>query len=177
MPLRDPKFLIIVPTDGIATNHDDIIKWKHFSATLACVRGIHRSSVNFPHKGQWRGALMFPLVCAWINGCGNSRGTGDLRYPRAHYVVTVMWCWAISTHHEDYRVTHVSMNIASMSVFLNNHFWPDVQIKIVNELLWNLVTLWVLKHIPLIWHCTLFWLTWVSNKNSFIPIPILADVI
>ena len=30
------------------------------------VRGIHRSPVNFPHKGQWRGALMFSecfLLC------------------------------------------------------------------------------------------------------------------
>ena len=26
--------------------------------------GIHRSPVNSPHKGQWRGALMFPLICA-----------------------------------------------------------------------------------------------------------------
>ena len=27
-------------------------------------RGIHRSSVNSPLKGQWRGALMFPTICA-----------------------------------------------------------------------------------------------------------------
>ena len=27
------------------------------------VRGIHRSPVNSPHKGQWRGALMFSLFC------------------------------------------------------------------------------------------------------------------
>ena len=37
--------------------------WRHqmetFSALLALVRGIHRSPVNSPHKGQWRGALMF----------------------------------------------------------------------------------------------------------------------
>ena len=26
--------------------------------------GIHRSSVNFPHKGQWRRTLMFSLICA-----------------------------------------------------------------------------------------------------------------
>ena len=26
--------------------------------------GIHWSSVNSPHKGQWRGALMFSLICA-----------------------------------------------------------------------------------------------------------------
>ena len=31
------------------------------------VRGIHRSPVNSPHKGQWRGALMFSLICTWIN--------------------------------------------------------------------------------------------------------------
>ena len=28
------------------------------------MRGIHRSPVNSPQKGQWRGALMFPLICA-----------------------------------------------------------------------------------------------------------------
>ena len=27
-------------------------------------RGIHRSPVNSPHKGQWRGALMSSLICA-----------------------------------------------------------------------------------------------------------------
>ena len=29
--------------------------------------------------GQWRGALMFPLICAWIKVWANSRETGDLR--------------------------------------------------------------------------------------------------
>ena len=32
------------------------------------VRVIHRSPVNYPHKGQWRGALMFSLICVGING-------------------------------------------------------------------------------------------------------------
>ena len=32
------------------------------------VWGIHRSPVNSPHKGHWRGALMFSLIYAWING-------------------------------------------------------------------------------------------------------------
>ena len=35
-----------------------------FSALLAFVRGIHRRPVNFPHKGQWGGSLMFSLICA-----------------------------------------------------------------------------------------------------------------
>ena len=30
-----------------------------FSALLALCAGIHQSPVNSPHKGQWRGALMF----------------------------------------------------------------------------------------------------------------------
>ena len=54
------------------------------------MRGIHRSSVNSPHKGQWRGALMFTLICARINGWVNNREAGDLRRYRAHYDVIVM---------------------------------------------------------------------------------------
>ena len=54
------------------------------------VRGIHRSSLNSPHKGQWRGALMFSLICAWSNGWVNTREAGDLRRYRAHYDVVVM---------------------------------------------------------------------------------------
>ena len=41
--------------------------WRHqmetYSAFLAFVREIHRWPVNSPHKGQWRGALMFSLIC------------------------------------------------------------------------------------------------------------------
>ena len=44
--------------------HDDVIKWKHFPRYWPFVRRIHRSPVNFPHKGQWCGALMFSLICA-----------------------------------------------------------------------------------------------------------------
>ena len=47
--------------------------------------------VNSPHKGQWRGALMFSLICVWINGWVNNREAGDLRRYRAHYDVTVMF--------------------------------------------------------------------------------------
>ena len=67
--------------------HDDVIKWKLF---LAFLRGIHRSPVNSPHKGQWRRALMFCLICAWIKGWVNNREACDLRRHRAHYDVIVM---------------------------------------------------------------------------------------
>ena len=70
--------------------HGDVIKWKHFSRYWPFVRGIHRSPVNFSHKGQWRGALVFSLICVWINGWVNNLEAGDLRRYRAHYDVTVM---------------------------------------------------------------------------------------
>ena len=70
--------------------HDDVIKWTHFPRYWPFVRGIHRSPVNFPHKGQWRGALMFSLYCDWINGWVNNREAGDLKRHRAHYDVIVM---------------------------------------------------------------------------------------
>ena len=70
--------------------HDDVIKWKHFPRYWPFVRGIHRSTVNSPHKGQWRGALMFSLIGAWINDWVNNREAGDMRRNRAHYDVIVM---------------------------------------------------------------------------------------
>ena len=70
--------------------HDDVIKWKHFPRNWPFVREIHRSPVNFPHKGQWRGALMFSLIYAWINDWVNNREAGDLRRQQGHYDVIVM---------------------------------------------------------------------------------------
>ena len=70
--------------------------WRHqmetFSRNWPFVRGIHRSPVTSPHKGQWRGALMFSLICVWINDWVNNREAGDLRRYRTHYDVIVM-CW------------------------------------------------------------------------------------
>ena len=72
--------------------HDDVIKWKHFPRNWPFVRRIHRWPVNSPHKGQWRGALMFSLICAWINGWVNNGEAGGLRRHRAQYDVTVIGC-------------------------------------------------------------------------------------
>ena len=70
--------------------------WRHqmetFSRYWPFVRGIHRSPLNSPHKGQWRGALIVSLIYAWINGWINNHEAGDLRRRRAHHDVTVMGC-------------------------------------------------------------------------------------
>ena len=69
--------------------------WRHqmetFPGYWPFVRGINRSPVNSPHKGRWRGALMFSLICAWMNGWVHNREAGDLRRHRAHYDVIAMW--------------------------------------------------------------------------------------
>ena len=68
--------------------------WRHqienFLRYWPFVRGIHRSPVDSPHKGQWRGALMFSLICAWTNGWASNKDAGYLRRHRAHYDVPVM---------------------------------------------------------------------------------------
>ena len=68
--------------------------WRHqmepFSALLALCAGNSPVPVNSPHKGQWRGALMFSLICAWINDWVNNREAGDLRRHRGHYDVNIM---------------------------------------------------------------------------------------
>ena len=70
--------------------HDDVIKWKQFPRHWPFVREIHRSPVKSPHQDQWHRALMFSLICVWINGWVNNREAGDLRRYPAHYDVTVM---------------------------------------------------------------------------------------
>ena len=80
--------------------HGDVIQWKHFPRYWQFVRGIHRSPMTSPHKGQWRGALMFSLICVWINGWVNNREAGDLRRYRVHYDVTVT-CFPLPSHYVD----------------------------------------------------------------------------
>ena len=79
--------------------HDHIIKWKLFPRYWPFVRGIHQSPLNSPPKGQWRGALMFSLICTWINDWVNNGEAGDLRRYRTHYVVTVMFIISVLVYY------------------------------------------------------------------------------
>ena len=105
---------------GTNQHHDDVIKWKHFPRYWPFVRGIHRSPVNSPHKGQWRGALMFTLICARKNGWVNNHEAGDLRRYRGHYEVTVMtkqdpqtrwWDWMDDRHIRRHIMLHNSISL------------------------------------------------------------------
>ena len=81
-----PQWVKLITTH----KYDDVIKWKHFLRYWPFVRVIPRSPVNSPKKDQWRGALMFSLICAWTNGWANKRYAGYLRRHRAHYGVIVI---------------------------------------------------------------------------------------
>ena len=59
-------------------------------ALLALLSGEFTGHRWIPLTGQWRGALMFSLICAWTKGCANNWDAGDLRSHRAHYDVSVM---------------------------------------------------------------------------------------
>ena len=72
--------------------------WRHqlefFSASLAfCAFRAGHTMVTgeFPHKGQWRGTLIFSLICVRINGLVKKHKAADLGHHRAHYDVIVMW--------------------------------------------------------------------------------------
>ena len=76
-------------------NVEPVILWWHrqmetFSALLALCAGNSPVTVNSPHKGQWRGTLMFSLIYDWINDWVNNCEAGALRRHRGHYDVIVM---------------------------------------------------------------------------------------
>ena len=88
-----------------------------FSALLALCAGNSPAMVNSPHKGQWRGALRFSLLCAWPSGWVNNRDGGDLRRHRTHYGVTAMHaiiacipcCWHMVWLELGYRLVVTSI--------------------------------------------------------------------
>ena len=87
--------------------HDDAMKWKHLPRYWPFVWRIHRSPVNSSHKGQWRGALIFSLICVWINDWVNNREAGYLRRHRAHYDAIVM----TSRHNNLLKISHEKASV------------------------------------------------------------------
>ena len=121
-------------------SHDDVIKWKHFPRYWPFVPGIHRSSVNSPHKGQWRGDLMFSVIWAWINGWVNNREAGDLRRYRAHCDVTVMWTWRMWVKSPGIKPQQYTQQTRTVCVSVGMCCIRDIpvfHIAYVTELIWN----------------------------------------
>ena len=70
--------------------HDNVTKWKHFSALLALCAGNSPVTGEFSSQRPVTRSFAAFFNCAWINGWVNNREAGDLRRNRAHYDVTVM---------------------------------------------------------------------------------------
>ena len=93
--------------------------------------------VNSTHKGQWRGALMFSLICAWINPWVNNGEAGDLRRYRAHYDVIVMvhshFSW--TSHNFSRFVTNMHICLANQILLTswNKIFFNDEANNILTE--------------------------------------------
>ena len=61
--------------------------WRHQMETLSALLAI--CAGNLPHTKASDGALMFSLICAWINGWVNNGEASDLIRHHAHYDVPV----------------------------------------------------------------------------------------
>ena len=89
------RALYLSPT---VSPHDDVIKWKHYPRYWPFV------PVNSPHKGQWRGALMFSLSCTRINDWINNCEAGDLIRHHGHYDVSVMSAGMNQLRHSQHQL-------------------------------------------------------------------------
>ena len=98
-----------------------------FSALLAICAGNSRARVNSPHKGQWRGALMFSLICIRINGWVNNGEAGDLRRHRAHYDVTVMSRVNYS------QLGHQTVTRAPLNIKMSSHHIGNPILEIIRS--------------------------------------------
>ena len=164
--------------------HDDVIKWKHFPRNWPFVRGIHRSPVNSPHKGQWRGALMFTLICARINVWANNGEAGYLRRHLAHYDVIVMFK---AQFHQPMLSSCMETFFILLAVCdwnppitggpLKRNFGVCRQPELADE---ETVVLPVIQYAPmLMWrrcdrHLILKWVvvTWMKQKSTWVAFPI-----
>ena len=145
--------VVCIPKSTLLILHDDVIKWKHFPRFWPFVRGIHRSPVNSTHKGQWRGALMFSLICARINGWVNNREADDLRRHRAHYDVIVMLQLRFNAPNEDHIwLLNLKNGLYCWVTFRCTHWqykfaiWHPTPLLVSSQLIWRSGTRYL--HLP-----------------------------
>ena len=121
--------------------------WRHqmeiFSTLLALYAGNSTVPVNSPHEGQWSGALMFSLICAWINDWVNNHEDGDLRQHCAHYDVNVMiiLCFTVLGNQQTQWWSRKRADFFSIILFDINIFDADIIVTNFNKISRNLSVL------------------------------------
>ena len=149
------------------------ISWcRHQMETFSAL--LTQSPVNSPHKCQWRGALMFYLICAWINAWVNIREAGDLRRCRAHYDAIVMHCDIFCTSN-----THKFFCILEgwRGLYLIRPFGKISEVWIKIHQLWYKKWIWTyrvqmaanLSRVPCVYSIKIdawWWVGWSINYNT-----------
>ena len=106
--------------------------WRHQMETFSALLAIW-SPVNSPHRGQWRGALMFFLICVWINDWVNNHEAGDLRRYRAHYDVTLIV--------DASPLWYIAVSVWSRNMIAVINFWVSMQCVFVYSIIsWNMTS-------------------------------------
>ena len=94
--------------------------WRYQMETSSALLAI--CAGNF--QGHWRGALMFSLICTWINHWVNNGEAGDFRRYRTHYDIIVMnyreTCLSNSPHLVSYPTFWVIDFIAYLNTWLEH---------------------------------------------------------
>ena len=88
--------------------------------------------VDFSHKGKWREALMFSLICSWRNSWASNRDVGDLKRHRAPYDVTIMeWPIPVSERRTWYAgVMSVYGEMNERAEEMKYDMWPQLMLLI-----------------------------------------------
>ena len=123
--------------------------WRHQIETLFALLTIcagNSPPVNSLHKGQWRGALMFSLICVWINGWVNNGEAVDLRRYRAHCDVTVT-----NMHNMVPYITPTKTTKYRVCIYWDVTYTFNVIFLVLTSLSQSGPWYWIHLHIP--WHC------------------------
>ena len=106
--------------EGSYATHDNVNKFDTFFALMAIGAGNSPVTSEFSAQGQWRGASMFSLICAWINVLVNNVETGDLKRQRAHYDVTVIITASLICYTHTYHVQLCSLSTQHVACWEKN---------------------------------------------------------
>ena len=135
--------------------------WRHemeyFPRYWSFVRGIHWLVTRefLAHKGQWRWALVFSLICVWTSSWTNSENAGDLRRHRTQYDVIVVMLELVSQ--KEVAKAGTSNYIPQVMCHVIDCPWP-----------WYLFGhICLIQYIPRNMHTVLLWfaLLWLCNRS------------
>ena len=99
-----------------------------------------------PHKGQWREAMMFSLICVWINGWVNNHDfvIWDAIAP----IMTSLWWKLLHMGHQWSKKVYHAVSLSSLSAFTCFKIWRWIHSHGNNDFkkdTSNLLDRWIMK--------------------------------